>query len=299
MRFEIKHRMDYSYTKEVFLEPMTIRLRPRDDFSQRVESFSMEASPSPSGCSDSLDLFNNPQTTLWFSNPQARWSVETRFRVETLVTNPFNFLVTDELALRLPAKYGAERLRVLAPYLFRPAPDKAVENLANDLLRESDGNTLNFLYNAADFLSREIRYVIRPQGDPLAPPKTLQRKEGACRDTAVLFYGYLPVPGIGRPFCQRLQIRPGRRGQQGAACLRRKIYTSGGRLAGIRPEFGARGGGPSYCARGGSFGSGCGAGIRQFSRHGSAFRGSSMIWKFVFWNRRRPRRRDENPKTIK
>jgi transglutaminase-like putative cysteine protease len=129
--------------------------------------------------------------------------------VETLVTNPFNFLVTDELALRLPAKYGAERLQVLAPYLFRPAPDKAVENLANDLLRESDGNTLNFLYNAADFLSREIRYVIRSQGDPLAPPKTLQRKEGACRDTAVLFMDVCRSLGLAARFVSGYKYDPG------------------------------------------------------------------------------------------
>jgi transglutaminase-like putative cysteine protease len=36
MFFRIQHRLSYTYDRPVFLEPMTLRLTPRQDSSQRL-----------------------------------------------------------------------------------------------------------------------------------------------------------------------------------------------------------------------------------------------------------------------
>lgn len=41
MLFHIRHRLDYTYDQPVFLEPMTLRLTPRQDASQRLLSHSL------------------------------------------------------------------------------------------------------------------------------------------------------------------------------------------------------------------------------------------------------------------
>src|SRR5579859_2937449 len=119
MLFEVKHQLRYTYSKEIFLEPNVVRLRPRDDFSQKLESFELTATPAPVGRSDSLDIFNNHQTELWFSDKQNGLIIKTHFKVQTILGNPFNYLITDPQVLKLPAKYNTENKMNLAAYLHR------------------------------------------------------------------------------------------------------------------------------------------------------------------------------------
>jgi transglutaminase-like putative cysteine protease len=208
MRLGIKHRLRYTYSKEVFLEPGILRLKPRDDFNQKLENFQLEISPAPTGRSDSLDLFNNHQTEFWFTEKQSQLTVQTDFQVQTTLSNPFDYLVTDPLTLKLPAKYGEENRQALAPYLHRPHPDATLDELAKTLLRESDDNTLNFLYHMTDHVHRNIQQVLRATGDPLAPHQTLRRKEGACRDLALLFMDLCRAVGLAARFVSGYKYDP-------------------------------------------------------------------------------------------
>ena len=130
MHFEVKHQLRYTYSKEVFLEPTIIRLRPRDDFAQKLDFYKFDALPNPADFSDSLDIFNNYQTELWFTEKQSSLTLNTHFKVETTLSNPFHYLVTSPQVLKLPAKYSVENKMALAPYLHRIHPDAAVDELA-------------------------------------------------------------------------------------------------------------------------------------------------------------------------
>jgi transglutaminase-like putative cysteine protease len=207
MRFEIRHQIRYAYSRDVFLEPTSIRLRPRSDFSQKVESFELRLDPAPTGMTEILDFYDNRQVMAWFTEKQSRLILETRSRVDTLLDNPFHYLITDPLVLRLPAKYGLDHV-LLAPYL-KPAPDPSVENLAKELTAESGDNTLNFLYQATDHLHREFQQVVRPQGEALPAYKTLRRREGACRDLAVLWVDICRSVGLAARFVSGYKFDPG------------------------------------------------------------------------------------------
>ena len=211
MKFKITHHLQYTYSREVFVEPTVLRLKPRDDFSQKLDNFQTEFNPAPAGRSEGLDLYNNPVTLFWHTAELAKWEASTSFTVETLLNNPFNYLITDQPVLRLPAKYTKENRQALAPYLFRSEPDGAVDELAQRLLVESDDNTLSFLYHMTDTLHRDFTQVIRLVGEALPPGKTLRRKEGACRDLAVLFVDLCRSLGIASRFVSGYKYDPGSR----------------------------------------------------------------------------------------
>ncbi len=208
MKFKITHQIQYTYSRKVFVEPTILRLKPRDDFSQKLENFQMVLTPAPSGRSEGLDLYNNPVTLFWHTAELAKWEASTSFTIETLLNNPFNYLITDQQVLKLPAKYSKENRQALAPYLFRPEPDGAVDDLAQRLLTESDDNTLSFLYHMTDNLHRDFAQVVRLVGEALPPGKTLRRKEGACRDLTVLFIDLCRSLGIAARFVSGYKYDP-------------------------------------------------------------------------------------------
>jgi len=235
MRFEVHHNLRYTYSREVFLEPTSIRLKPRADFSQRVEYFNLLVDPVPSGLSESLDLFNNHEALAWFSGKQSTFALQTHFKVETTLSNPFNYLITDPLVLSLPAKYGADS-PALGPYL-KPAPDPSVANLAQELLRESDDNALNFLFHATDYIHREFQHVIRPMGDALPALKTLKRREGACRDLAVLLVDICRSMGLAARFVSGYKFDPGSKDAHDLHAWT-EVYLPGAGWRGYDPSWG-------------------------------------------------------------
>jgi transglutaminase-like putative cysteine protease len=209
MRFKITHHLQYVYSREVFVEPTTLRLKPRDDFSQKLENFRLDLAPFPAGRSEGLDLYNNPVTLFWHTKDLAKWESASHFTVETLNQNPFNYLITDQQVLKLPARYSKENRQALAPYLYRVEPDGAVDEMAKRLLSESDDNTLGFLYHMTDTLHRDFSPVVRLTGEALSPSKTLRRKEGACRDLAVLYVDLCRSLGIAARFVSGYKYDPG------------------------------------------------------------------------------------------
>lgn len=235
MRFEVRHNLRYTYSREVFLEPTSLRLKPRTDFSQKLESFEMLVDPAPTGLSESLDLFNNHEVLAWFTGKHSTLAVQTHFKVNTVLSNPFNYLITDPMVLRLPAKYGSE-YSVLNSYL-KPTPDPSVANLAQELLRESDDNALNFLFHATDYIHREFQHIIRPQGDSLPAHKTLRRREGACRDTAVLLVDLCRAMGLAARFVSGYKFDPGSKDAQDLHAWA-EIYLPGAGWRGYDPSLG-------------------------------------------------------------
>ena len=268
MRFEIRHKLRYTYSKEVFLEPTCIHLRPRGDFSQRVDSFELQVEPAPVGLSESLDLFNNHEVMAWFSGKHSSFAVQTRSRVDTTLSNPFNYLITDPMVLRLPGKYGSEH-SVLASYL-KPAPDPSVENLAQELLTESDDNAINFLFHATDYLHREFQHVIRPQGEALPAFKTLRRREGACRDLAVLLVEICRSMGLAARFVSGYKYDPGSKDANELHAWAGSLPAGRG-MAGLRPHLGPGGGRPAHPPGGGPHALGCRTRIRDLPGNGRAF----------------------------
>ncbi len=187
MRFKIEHRLSYTYTKEIFLEPLTVRLRPRTDVWQQLHQFKMTVKPTPQGQAEITDLEGTTATCLWFQGLTSTLSITANSEVETLKTNPYDFILINPEFLKVPFTYSTSYVDTLATYLTRQHPSSAVDEFAKSLLKEVGQDPLLFLGKLAEEIHKNFKLELRHEGNPELPETVFREKKGACRDLSVLF----------------------------------------------------------------------------------------------------------------
>lgn len=199
MLFEISHTTVYTYDRLVFFEPHTFRLRPRADFALKLIDFNLVVEPTPAGLTPALDLDGNLVTHAWFSGVADALTITAISKTESIVRNPFDFIVFEPAAEKLPLRYVAAA-QSLAPYLARPRPAAEVDRWAESLARSVAGETLAFLTAVCKAIRDRSRYTVREEGEAKPAEETFQSKEGSCRDLAVLFIDACRALGIAARF---------------------------------------------------------------------------------------------------
>jgi transglutaminase-like putative cysteine protease len=199
MIFDIRHVTRYTYDRPVFLEPHTIRMRPRCDSRQHVQQFALAIEPEPTVRSEFLNIDGNVVTRAWFAGLTNALTIRSACVVETTGNDPFDYLL-DISAGKLPMRYAESLQKPLAPF-SNPANDSdSVRSYAQAVAHEREGLTLPFLYALCDRIYRECRCVIRAAGHPLPASETLAKREGSCRDLAFLFVEACRTQGIAARF---------------------------------------------------------------------------------------------------
>ncbi len=208
MRYRITHATHYTYSHPVGLFPHTLRLRPRCDGTQSLQSFRLRVDPSPVGLSDNIDLDGNATTCLWFDRETSRLEIETFSEVETRRSNPFQF-VLEPWANTLPIDYPAALYQQLRPYLSSPnpfgSPDPIATQLAYEVGLASDWHVVSFLSNLSQRIYQECQYLARETGNPLPAGIVWQQKLGSCRDLTVLFMACCRALGLAARFVSGYQ----------------------------------------------------------------------------------------------
>jgi transglutaminase-like putative cysteine protease len=161
MLLQITHRTHYRYTQPVFLEPFTVRLRPRSDANQTVRSYRIDIAPAPSGIAHCLGLDGNNNETIWFSGLHQDLRVEAYTVVETHHVDPFNFLITDPTALRLPYKYHYNQYVALFHYLKCAGDSSEVDAFVQEILLAAKYETISFLMLLAEQIPTRLKYAAR------------------------------------------------------------------------------------------------------------------------------------------
>jgi transglutaminase-like putative cysteine protease len=200
MILSIRHQIEYRYDRPVFLGPLTVRLRPRGDAGQALRRFELAIDPAPVVRSEVLDATGNTATVAWFEGLHSKLNLSAQSDVETLMTNPFNYLITEPSAQDLPMVYPDEERRELQPYILETCPDPTVATFAEDIVRTSGGKALDFLMTAADRIGRTCERAVRPEGEAWTAGETLRQRRGACRDLAVLLTAICRSVGLAARF---------------------------------------------------------------------------------------------------
>ena len=195
MLFEIVHITDFSYGEPVFLEPHTVRLRPRCDAWQNLLDHEMHVEPQPAGLTECIDLDGNFATMLWFNGTHESLSITTKSKVETLRHNPFDFVLGSE-SLVMPVEFEANIAASLAPYRDRSTSEDDISIFSAAISKHADRTTLTFLSMLTQRIHESFEYVLRPLGDPWSPSVTLATGRGACRDLAVLEMDAIRAAGL-------------------------------------------------------------------------------------------------------
>lgn len=203
MRFSILHQTQYRYSQRVLLSPHQLRFYPRDDGSQRVIEHQLEISPTPLGRNEHIDLEGNRVTQVWFGSDTDHLDIALSMQVETLRTDPFCF-VLDPTATSLPIDHSLDSISA-STYLQRIESDDAVTAFAAELSLSVDRDTLHFLDRLNHQLFVDFNHVHRETGTPQSPAHTLQSRQGACRDLAVLFVDCCRAEGLAARFASGYQ----------------------------------------------------------------------------------------------
>ena len=115
MRITATHSTVYRYDFPVYLEPHIFRLRPRMTDAQQLIAFDLQITPTPAGTTECLDQDGNLALNAWFNVPTTELSVTSRFTVEMLRRNPFDYVLIGE-SLNLPLWYREPLSAALTSY---------------------------------------------------------------------------------------------------------------------------------------------------------------------------------------
>ncbi|MGC9504743.1 transglutaminase family protein [Baaleninema sp.] len=206
---KIKHSTTYHYNQPVFLKPHVVRLRPRCDGWQKLHHYQLDVSPTPIGRSEIVDLDGNATVNLWFDRPTEKLQITSISEVETLQQNPFVYLL-EPWAMQLPFDYPSSLRSQLSPY-FHPlgilptTGDPVAAELGEEIAYRVHGKPIDFLHQLTQEIYRNCKYVVRPHGDPQSPSMTWKKREGSCRDFAVLFVAACRVVGLAARFVSGYQ----------------------------------------------------------------------------------------------
>lgn len=206
MRYSIKHTSIYYYNQLILLTPHLLRLQPRSDAWQKLESFQLNVDPKPEGISHFTDLDGNYLIQLWFTQPTEELVIKTESTVETYKDNPFDYLV-EPWAQKIPLDYPTSLKTQLTPYLefCQGFVDPIVLKLAQEISVQVDGDIGAFLSTLNQQIYQHCRYLHRETGDPLPPGVTWGSQEGTCRDFAVLFMEACRTMGLASRFVSGYQ----------------------------------------------------------------------------------------------
>jgi transglutaminase-like putative cysteine protease len=199
MKISVTHSTVYRYDFPVYLEPHIFRLRPRTNSAQRLLAFDIQISPTPAGTTECLDQDGNLALNAWFNAPTRELSVISRFTVEMLRQNPFDYVIIGE-SLNLPLWYREPLCTALSPYRNDTHVAESVKQYAKSIGEGAQWNTLSFLVALSRQIFQSCRQVTRPYGPPWPSEQTLNSLEGSCRDLAVLFCDVCRVMGIAARF---------------------------------------------------------------------------------------------------
>ncbi|MEB3156112.1 MAG: transglutaminase family protein [Cyanobacteriota bacterium] len=200
MLFHIRHTLTYTYGRPVFLEPITLRLTPRQDASQRLLRHRLAVLPAPSGLSQVLEPDGTDATVGWFDHTHQDLTIAMEALVETLRDNPFDWIITDPSARTVPAAYSPDLACSLAPCLAGAEVEPTVAAWARTRAEEAGGDTGAFLMRLADHIHHGFAHIGRLDGDPFSPAETLRERRGACRDTAMLYVAACRAVGLAARF---------------------------------------------------------------------------------------------------
>ena len=238
MLYKIIHKTTYTYNQLVWLKPHLIRLKPRNDCWQEIKTFNWTIEPLPQRVSQFIDLDGNNLLKTWFNEATEELELTFTSEVETLKTNPFDYLL-ESWAVKFPIDYPSSLLCQLQPYLqpYMRFFDPLLLELAQDIALEVDGNTMNFLFTLNQRIYENFEYITREVGDCWSAGVTLKKKQGSCRDLTIVFMEACRAMGLAARFVSGYQ--EGDR-EQDSRDLHAwaEVYLPGGGWRGYDPTLG-------------------------------------------------------------
>lgn len=199
MKLSIIHDTEYTFSKPIFLEPHTLRFRPKVTPHQSIDQFKMSIHPEPSGLKVVHDVESNIVDFCWFEGLHDHLSIHVDMVVDNKEFNPFNFIFYPLECAHLPFTYPFEIQDTIRPFLqFLPISDSLFE--FGKEIQRADSSTMTFLNNITNQIHSDFIVEFRLEGEPYDPSHTFSIKKGSCRDLSWMLIHLLRNMGIAARF---------------------------------------------------------------------------------------------------
>ncbi|MFQ3250471.1 MAG: transglutaminase-like putative cysteine protease [Glaciecola sp.] len=200
MKFKLVHETTYSFSEDVFLEPHYLRFRPKQTPFSDLIDFSIVLESEPDGCTVIEDEEHNVVDFCWFGNLTNKLRITAKSTVQTKEYNPFNFLIYPDSFNTIPFSYSEHQHQILFAALQKMKLSSELSDYAENVLKESASNTINFVSNITMQIHKDFTVEYRELGSPMSPSSCFSMKKGSCRDLSWMLIMMLRNYGIAARF---------------------------------------------------------------------------------------------------
>ena len=201
MIYDLRHVTTYAYSRPVPFARCILRLQPRNDGGQSVQSSELIVTPRPAERDDGVCFFGNRMTTLTIAKPHRELKIEMRARVEVRRPQaPFPALT------RSWEEVGEQALASASLAPDSPAhhlyPSRLVPPVAavTDYARNSFPQRRPVIEGATELMARiKTDFTYDPEATEVSTPleEAFRQRHGVCQDFAhVMIAG---LRGLGLP----------------------------------------------------------------------------------------------------
>lgn len=237
-RYKILHRTYYNFSSTVTLGPHFLRLRPREDYELRIESFSLNITPNATLLWH-RDAEGNSVATATFEQTTQQLIFESELIIQQYNEAPLNFMVAD-YAVHYPFNYTQDDQVLLSPHMQLPDQDTQQQiKLWTQQLWQADEKiqTYTALQRIASHIYKSFTYKLREEPGVQTAKETLACNTGSCRDFAQLFMDAAKCMGLAARFVTGYLHAPGL-DAAGATHAWAEVYLPGAGWKGFDPTIG-------------------------------------------------------------
>ncbi len=184
----LRHITHYRYVQPVALGEHRIMVRPQESYDQHLLEATLVIRPTAADVRWVEDVFGNTVAIARFGGRSRELCLDSSLLMEHTPISREDIRV-EAYARRYPFTYSSEDMPDLVRSIERGHHDPArvVDEWARQFVRSRPRpETLSVLIDMTLAIHRDFTYLARHQKGTQTPIETLQKRQGTCRDFAVL-----------------------------------------------------------------------------------------------------------------
>jgi transglutaminase-like putative cysteine protease len=208
----IRHRTTYRYARSVSFGEHRLMVRPRESFDQRLIEARLAIDPEPADVRWLHDVFGNSVAIVRFATRARRLCFDSMVRLEHAPLAA-DAVAIEDYARTYPFTYSSEDMPDLLRSIERGHhdPDRIVDRWARRFVAaNAPTDTLSMLADMTATIRRDFTYLPRHEMGTQTPLETLARRQGTCRDYAVLMIEAARALGLAARFVSGYVYSPAR-----------------------------------------------------------------------------------------
>lgn len=198
----ISHLTTYTYRQPVSFGEHRILVRPRESHDQHLLDSRLVIDPEPAELRWLQDVFGNSVAIATFRGRATHLKFDSFVRVEHKPMLTDNIEI-EPYARLFPFSYSPEDMPDLLRSIERQHhdPGRVLDKWARQFLRkDTETQTLDMLGDMTRFIKRNFTYLSRAEKGTQTPVETIQKRQGTCRDFAVLMMEAARALGLAARF---------------------------------------------------------------------------------------------------